>query len=104
MEGLSKEEIRRHTRIYISVFVALAFLTLVTVTVSTLHLSLLPAVLVALSIALVKGSLVACFFMHLISEKKVIYAALILTAVFFAALMWLPIFAHSDPVVYKNVP
>ena len=39
------------------------------------------AVTVALLVALVKGSLVACYFMHLISEKKLIYAVLALTAV-----------------------
>jgi hypothetical protein len=34
--------------------------------------------------------------MHLISEKKLIYAVLALTAFFFAALMALPIFTVSD--------
>ena len=97
MEGLSKEEIQKHARIYISVFVALAFLTLVTVTISYLHLSLLPAVLVALSIAAVKGSLVACFFMHLISEKTVIFSVLIFTAIFFLALLLLPTMSHALP-------
>ena len=94
MEGLSKEELQRHVRIYISVFVALAFLTLVTVTISYLHLSVLPAVLVALFIATIKGTLVACFFMHLISEKAVIISVLIFTLVFFLALLILPTVAH----------
>ena len=96
--------IQKHVRIYVGVFVALLALTLVTVAISQLHLNVPLAITVALVIAAIKGSLVACFFMHLISEKKVIYAALILTVVFFAALMWLPIFAHSDPIIYKHVP
>jgi hypothetical protein len=33
--------------------------------------------------------------MHLISEKKLIYGVLLLTAVFFAALLALPAFTHG---------
>ncbi len=97
-------EVKQHVRTYVMVFVALLALTMITVTVSYLHLNVVPAITIALIIAGIKGSLVASYFMHLISERKVIYATLILTAVFFVALMWLPIFAHSDPVVYKHVP
>jgi len=85
-------DIDRHVRVYITVFVALMALTIITVAVSRLHLSVPIAVTVALLVAIIKGSLVACYFMHLISEKKVIYAVLILTAVFFAALLALPVF------------
>jgi hypothetical protein len=34
--------------------------------------------------------------MHLVSEKKLIYAVLALTVAFFAALMALPLFTHSN--------
>ena len=90
MEGLSPEEIKKHVRTYIAVFAALAVLTVVTVAISYLDLSLPAAVAVALFVATVKGSLVACYFMHLISEKKIIYSILILTAIFFAVLMIIP--------------
>ncbi len=103
-EDIRTEDIRKHVRTYVTVFVSLLALTLITVTVSYLHLNVPLAITVALVIAAIKGSLVASYFMHLISEKKVIYGALLLTAIFFAALMWLPIFAHSDPIVYKHVP
>jgi cytochrome c oxidase subunit 4 len=89
-------DIDRHVRVYIIVFVALMVLTIITVAVSYLHLPLAMAVTVALLVATVKGSLVACYFMHLISEKKLIYAVLVLTAVFFAALLALPVFTQSD--------
>jgi cytochrome c oxidase subunit 4 len=89
-------DIDRHVRIYITVFVALMVLTIVTVAVSRFHLPVPIAVSVALIVAIIKGSLVACYFMHLISEKKLIYAVLALTAVFFAALLALPIFTVSD--------
>jgi cytochrome c oxidase subunit IV len=89
-------DIDRHVRIYITVFVALMVLTIVTVAIAELHLPVHLAVTVALLVATVKGSLVACYFMHLISEKKLIYAVLTLTAVFFVALLALPVITHSD--------
>jgi len=84
-------DIDRHVRIYITVFVALMALTIITVAISRVHLPLPIAVTVALLVATIKGALVACYFMHLISEKKLIYAVLALTAVFFVALLALPV-------------
>lgn len=78
------------------VFAALAALTVITVAVAYLHLSIVPALIVALFIACVKGGLVAAYFMHLVSEKKVIYAILILTVVFFAAMFIIFPAAHAD--------
>jgi cytochrome c oxidase subunit IV len=89
-------DIDRHVRIYITVFVALMILTIVTVAISRIHLAVPIAVTVALIVAIVKGSLVARYFMHLVSEKKLIYAVLVLTVVFFAALMALPAFTHFN--------
>jgi cytochrome c oxidase subunit 4 len=89
-------DIDRHVRVYITVFVALMVLTIVTVAISRLHLSTPVAVTVALVVAVIKGSLVACYFMHLISEKKLIYAVLLLTAAFFVALLALPVATVSD--------
>ena len=89
-------DIDRHVRVYITVFVTLMVLTIVTVAISRLHLPIHLAVTVALAVAIVKGSLVACYFMHLISEKKLIYAVLALTAAFFVALLALPVFTHSN--------
>jgi cytochrome c oxidase subunit 4 len=89
-------DIDRHVRIYITVFVALMGLTIVTVAVARVHLPLPIAVTVALLVATIKGSLVACYFMHLISEKKLIYAVLVLTVVFFVALLALPVVTHSN--------
>jgi cytochrome c oxidase subunit IV len=89
-------DIDKHVRTYITVFVALMVLTIVTVGVSRFHFPVPVAVSVALLVAIVKGSLVACYFMHLLSEKKLIYAVLLLTIVFFVVLMALPAFTHSD--------
>jgi len=89
-------DIDRHVRVYITVFVALMALTLITVAVSYLDLPPAMAITVALFIATVKGSLVACYFMHLISEKRLIYAVLVITAIKFAALLALPAITHSN--------
>jgi cytochrome c oxidase subunit 4 len=89
-------DIDKHVRIYITVFAALMVLTVVTVAISRFHLPVHQAVTIALIVATIKGSLVACYFMHLISEKKLIYAVLTLTAVFFIALMALPFFTVNN--------
>jgi caa(3)-type oxidase subunit IV len=95
----SPDEIKREMRVYLIVFVALAALTAVTVG-SFYALKSYPvhvAVMVALAIALVKGSLVAGYFMHLLSEKKLIYAVLIMTVFFFFMLIWAPWQHHYSP-------
>jgi cytochrome c oxidase subunit IV len=89
-------DIDKHVRIYITVFVALMVLTIVTVAISRLHLPVHLAVAVALLVAIVKGSLVACYFMHLISERRLIYAVLVLTVIFFFALLALPAITHYN--------
>ena len=86
----------RHVKVYITVFVTLMVLTIVTVLISRVHLPVRTAVTIALLVAFIKGSLVACYFMHLISEKKLIYIVLAVTVVFFAALLALPILTVSD--------
>ncbi len=96
METASAESVRKHVRVYVTVFVALMALTLITVAISTLHLGTTAAILVALFIASLKASLVAAYFMHLISEKKLIYAALTLTVVLFLVLMVLPVSHFAD--------
>ncbi len=89
-------DIDRHVRIYVTVFVALMVLTIVTVAIAELHLPVPIAITVALVVATIKGSLVACYFMHLISEKKLIYAVLVLTVLFFIALLFLPVLTVAN--------
>ena len=95
-EDMSVDEIKKHVRVYVMVFGALAILTVVTVLVSYLHISLYPALVVALFIALVKGSLVAAYFMHLISEQQVIRWVLLVTALFLACMFALFMSALVD--------
>jgi cytochrome c oxidase subunit 4 len=96
MTGDHAVDIDKHVRVYITVFVALMVLTIVTVAISRFHFPVPIAVTVALIVATIKGALVAGYFMHLVSEKKLIYAVLALTIVFFVALIALPLFTHSN--------
>ncbi len=84
-------DIDKHVRTYLLVFGALMVGTLITVGASYLDVPVSLAITIGLFIASVKATLVACFFMHLIDEKRVIYWALALTAAFFIALMALPL-------------
>lgn len=94
MSGHTAEEIRGEIRKYWIVGFALFLLTIITVVVSYLHLPIGMAVFVALLIACIKGGLVAAVFMHLISERQAVYALLLLTLIFFAAVMFGPSFGR----------
>ncbi len=74
--------VKSHLRVYVMVFVALAVLTIVTVAISYIQLPTALAITVALVVATVKAGLVAGYFMHLISEQKVILWLLLLSAAF----------------------
>ena len=93
----SPEHIKAEMRVYLYVLGALAVLTGVTVYACFgLKLPIHYAVIVALAIACTKGFLVAGFFMHLLSEKRLIYGILVLTVFFFAVLLWLPVHDIAD--------
>jgi cytochrome c oxidase subunit 4 len=86
-----------HVRRYLFVFYALLFGTAITVGASYIPFGHRAVNIgVALAIASVKAFLVAGYFMHLISERKMIYAVLGFTAFFFVGLMFLIIFSYAD--------
>lgn len=92
----SPEEIKKHVQTYLVVFVALGVLTAITVAVSYLELRPFQAIVIAVFVASIKASLVALYFMHLISEKKVIFIMLMIAAIFFVALMGLPVGTEQE--------
>jgi cytochrome c oxidase subunit IV len=95
-------DIDKHVRTYIMVFVSLMALTVITVAVGYLHLPIGQAVTVALLIASIKGGLVASYFMHLISERKLIYAVLVSTVVLFVVLLCVPMFTVNDGTMIEH--
>ncbi len=98
----STEDVRKHIRTYLIVGVALMCGTVMTVWASLIHFdSHEMNIALALLIASTKGFLVAGFFMHLISEKKMIYSVMSFTVFFFAALMFLTVWSmHHENIVH----
>jgi caa(3)-type oxidase subunit IV len=97
MTAHAQEDFAHHVRRYLYVFYALLFGTLVTVGASYIPFGNHAINIgVALAIACAKAFLVAGFFMHLISERKMIYGLLIFTACFFLGLMFLTLSAYGD--------
>jgi len=92
----SPEAIKRETRRYLMVFFALACLTAITVGIAYQHFEPPIAIAAALIVASIKAFLVAGYFMHLLSERKLIYAVLAITVFFFAMLLWAPWNHHYD--------
>ena len=81
-----------NVRGYLSVFATLLVLTVVTVAVASLDLTEGMTVLVAITIATFKATLVALFFMHLKGERPMVFWSLGLTGVLvvtlFAFVLW----------------
>jgi len=96
---MTPAEVKHHVKVYIRVFITLLVLTVVTVVAAELHIATVGiAVAIALVIALVKGSLVARYFMHLASERGMIFWVLILCVLFFFTLLLVPVFVESETV------
>jgi len=93
----SPEEVSKHVKIYVGVFVALLVGTIVTVGLNYLHFdSMAVTVGIALLVASIKASLVACYFMHLISERKMIYVIMGFTTFFFIGMMVLTLSSYAN--------
>jgi len=108
MSDTHAHDINESVRRYLIVFAALLVGTVLTVWASYIHfphlhigrLSINMNITVALLIASVKAFLVAGYFMHLVSERKMIYGILAATAFFFVGLMFLTIWAvHDYPII-----
>ena len=83
-------DIAAHVRTYLIIFGALLIGTVLTVAMYYVDFSSMAlTVAIALFIASIKAFLVAGYFMHLLSEKKLVYGVLVLSAIFFVGLMGL---------------
>ncbi len=93
-------DVSKHVRGYLIVGGTLLAFTALTVFLSYINFGTQKAnVAVALLVATFKAGLVAAIFMHLSSEKKLIYRILIFTGFFVLGLFWLTYLAWYDPVV-----
>ena len=89
-------DVRQHVKIYVSIFVGLIVLTLVTVGVSQLPMPVTARITIALMFALTQGFLSVAYLMHLSAERKFIYGVLLLTVIFFGVLIFLPLLTQAD--------
>ena len=92
---MSNKDLAHHITNYRKVFIYLLIGTALTVGASYVEFnvkdSIAGAIFVGLTIATIKGYFVAANFMHLNSEKKMIYWILLLTVFFLALLLFIPL-------------
>lgn len=90
-------DVSKHVRTYWIVFFALLVGTVLTVALYSVHFNRFAVtVAIALVVASAKAYLVAGWFMHLMSEKRLIYIVLAFTAFFFAGMMCLILWSLFD--------
>lgn len=86
-----------HKKLYLTIGFALLVGTVVTVLARRIEFSSVAlTIAVALFIATIKGFLVAGYFMHLLSEKKLIYLVLGTTVAFFVGMIALILWSDAD--------
>jgi cytochrome c oxidase subunit 4 len=95
MRDYEAEDVSRNVKIYVIVFTTLSALTILTVLLSFVDLPTHHAAGAVIVVASVKASLIAAFFIHLISERKVILFPLLLCSAFLVALMALPVLTQT---------
>jgi cytochrome c oxidase subunit IV len=100
----SEHDINESVRKYLYVFYALLFGTAITVAASYIQFGSHEInIAVALAIASGKAFLVIAYFMHLISEKKMIYGILVFTVLFVIGLMYLTLAStHSANLIHLS--
>lgn len=92
-------DVSKHIRGYLMVGGTLLLFTAITVALSYVNFGTQKAnVAVAMLVATFKAGLVAAIFMHLSSEKRMIYRILIFTSFFVLGLFWLTYLAWYDPI------
>lgn len=92
-------DVAKHIRGYLIVGATLLTFTIITVFLSYVNFGTQKAnIAVAMIVATFKAGLVAAIFMHLSSEKRLIYRILIFTFFFVIGLFWLTYLAWYDPI------
>tara|TARA_B100000029_G_scaffold277524_1_gene271966 strand:+ start:8645 stop:8953 length:309 start_codon:yes stop_codon:yes gene_type:complete len=99
---VSEKDMSKHIINYRNVFIYLLIGTVLTVAASYVNFdvkdSIAGGIFVGLTIASIKGYLVAANFMHLNSEKKIILWTLALTVFFLFVLLFIPVMWDLDNV------
>ncbi len=93
-----------HVGRYVVVWIALVFFTALTYGVSRYHIQGGWAITVALAIAIVKGTLVALFFMHLWDQRGANRLVFVTSLVFVALLIGLTLSDNATRFPLSNPP
>ena len=91
---MSSQTVQKQINQYVVIFVTLLVLTLFSVSIHYLNLPRGLSIVLILAVSIAQATLSACYLMHLISERKLIYFVLSLTAVFFLGLILLTYFGY----------
>jgi len=92
-------DVSKHVKKYLLVGALLLVFTGITVFLSYVDFGSVKAnIAVGMLVATIKATLVAAIFMHLSSEKKLIYRVLVFTAFFALALFFLTYLHWYDPI------
>jgi cytochrome c oxidase subunit IV len=90
------EHIKAHLKVYFLIFAMLIVGTILTVAISYVDFGAAwKNITIGMIIATIKATLVAGWFMHLISEKKLIYSIMLVTVMFFIALGFITIWSMA---------
>jgi cytochrome c oxidase subunit 4 len=91
------EHIRGHIKVYVLIFAMLILGTIVTVAISYKDFGA-PwiNITIGLIIATIKASLVAGWFMHLVSERRMVHSILVVCGFMFAVLVFLFVWTMSS--------
>jgi caa(3)-type oxidase subunit IV len=99
----SPEEIKKHLKTYLYVGAFLFFMTAFTVFIAQFEFQNRALQwTVGLGIAAFKAITVALIFMHLNSERGLIYKILVFAGVFFTSMMFLFVLSQRDPVPFEG--
>jgi caa(3)-type oxidase subunit IV len=99
----SPEEIQKSIKWYFAIGLGLIVATVITVLLSYVEMPTHGLnILVGLIVAAIKVTFVGLYFMHLKSERALIYKVLAFTAVFVTALFLLFYLTHEDPLVWSG--
>lgn len=97
--GHDAHDIASHINKYLLIGATLVVFTIITVAISFIDFGGHNNMLVGMAVATFKASLVALIFMHLNSERPLIYKVLIFTTVFAIVLFVLFVFSHETNLV-----
>jgi cytochrome c oxidase subunit IV len=104
MSDHDAHDVKKAVKKYLIIFGALIVGTVVTVLLNYMDFGTVAMnVTIGLLIASIKAFLVAGYFMHLMSERKMIYGILLATLFFFAGLMYLTIWSmEPDNLIHDK--